>query len=412
MKHFLRNRDAVLVVGARALMFAMDALVLTVLVLRVHAGGSGPLANAGLFIALAVPSALLAAPAGRVADRFDSRLVLTSALAVQAVAATALAAADDLVWTYAWAGILQSGFVFASPVWQALVPRIVGEEGVQALAGVQMLAGSIAGPVGAGLGGVLVEALGPRTPTLAASLLALTVAALAWAVRTRRGGVHSKADAAGPAASGPRGGLALVLADPVLRGVLIGGVILVIVAQGVSIVAVFLVRDELGASPAQYGLGEVVFGVGSLVAAAIVVRLNSDRRRILGIVIGFGATAALIAALGTVTVFEAYLVLMTLMGLGNATANGSIAPLFLLRTDEAHRGRVMAIVGGAFSVASVIALVLGGIAGSTLGPRLLCIIGGLLGVGATGVMAVLARSGLTLRQAQGAAAEPVEAHAG
>ena len=50
---------------------------------------------------------------------------------------------------------------------------------------------------------------------------------------------------------------------------LLGSIPLIIVLEGVNVVEVFLVRDNLGASPTAYGLLEACFGAGAVTGAAL-----------------------------------------------------------------------------------------------------------------------------------------------
>lgn len=396
MKRLLHTwpRDAWLTLAARAAMMAVNALVLVALMLRIHDAGLGPLANTGLMAALAAPPVLTVRLAGWVADRYDSRRILLAALGAQAVAALALAASTDLLWTYAWALVFEAGFSFSSPVWLALVPRIVGDERVQGLAGAQMLASSLTAPLGAAAGGFLVEAAGTRTPPLAAAAGIGLALAAALAIGTRRSGASASGPGAASAAVG--GGLAAIRRDPVLASILAGGIVLVLVVQGVNVVEVFLVRDALGASPAQFGLGELFFAAGSIAASFVVARLRSDRLRVAGVLGGFGLSALVCVGIGLVPTFPGYLGLLVALGLFNAVANGGTGPLFLLRTPEELRGRVMAALGGSFAAASLVALVFGGLAGTWLGPRVTFVAGGglaflvVLGMAAVSLPAVAA----------------------
>ncbi len=144
-------RDVGLLLTARGIALLLDSFLTVALVLRVEASGAGPWANAGLMIALAVPSVALMRWAGRVADRRDSRWVLTVAVAIQIIACLVLATpvAVRPGWVLSAACVVfQTGFTFANPIWMVLVPRIAGEEGVQRLSGNQMLISSVATPWG------------------------------------------------------------------------------------------------------------------------------------------------------------------------------------------------------------------------------------------------------------------------
>ena len=377
MKVLFHSRDAVTVIAARALMMAALAVVTVSVLLRVHDAGHGPWATSAVFVVLAVPSVLGMGVAGELADRVDSRTLLALALTAQVIGTLALGTGTGLVWTLAWLALFEAGFVVASPVWTALVPRIVGDEGVQRVAGAQMVASSIAQPLGAAAAGLLVDRIGHLRTPWTATLITLAVVAMALSLRTRRGG---RADGARQVSAG--GGLAYIRREPVLLALLTGTVVLVFAVQGVNVVEVFLVRDALQASASQYGLGELGFGLGSIIAGILIGRVASDSGRVRTVVGGFALAGLVCVAIGLAGNFWVYWTLLSVLGLVNAAANGCLGPLVVLRTPDHLRGRVVAVLSGVVSAASVVSLLAGGLVGSWLGPRLTFVAAGLLGTAA------------------------------
>lgn len=358
------------------MMAALSVVTVTVL-LRVHDAGHGPWATSAVFVVLALPSVLGMRLAGDLADRIDSRVLLTSALSAQALATLALGTRAGLVWTLAWLALFETGFVLASPVWMALIPRIVGDAGVQRVAGVQMVVSSLAQPLGAAAAGLLVERIGHLRAPWTATVVVLVVLVVAVSLRTRRGG---RIDAAPDPA--PGGGLAQIRRDPVLLALLSGTVVLVLAVQGVNVVEVFLVRDALHASASEYGLGELGFGLGSVVAGLLIGRVATDTGRLRTVVGGFALAGLVCVAIGLAPDFWVYWTLLSVLGLVNAAANGCLGPLVVLRTPDHLRGRVVAVLGGVVSAASVVSLLAGGLVGSWLGPRLTFVAAGVLGTAA------------------------------
>lgn len=357
-------------------MMAALSVVTVSLLLRVHDSGHGPWATSAVFVVLAVPSVLGMGVAGNLADRVDSRVLLVAALTAQLVATLALGSRAGLTWTLAWLFVFEAGFVVASPVWTALVPRIVGDEGVQRVAGAQMVASSLAQPLGGAAAGLLVDRIGHLRTPLAAAALTVVVLGVTLALRTRRGGHRDPANTREPGG----GGLDHIRREPVLAALLVGSVILVIGVQGVTVVEVFLVRDALHASASGYGLGELAFGLGSVLAGVLVARVATDAGRLRTIVGGFALTGLVCVAIGLAPDLAVYWLLLTFLGLTNAAANGCLGPIVVLRTPEHLRGRVVAVVSGVVSAASVVSLVAGGFVGTRLGPRTTFVAAGTLGV--------------------------------
>lgn len=388
-------RDGWILLTARGVFSLLESMLLVGLILRVEASGAGTLANAGLMIAMAIPAVVTMRWAGRTADRVDSRRILTWAIAVEFIACLVLATGFTLRpgWVmYAACLVFQAGFSFANPVWMILIPKIVGEDRVQKLAGMQMLVTSFASPAGSALAGILVDVAGTRIVPLVVAGLLCVVGVLARVIRTRH-----QAEAGAEEQAEKMGGMGVIGHDRILLSVLIGSMVTVLVVQGVNVVEVFLVREDLGVSATLYGLTEVFFAVGTAVASTIVVRLITDKRRVWAITLGFAGCSLVCVAVSQVPNYYVYAGLSTLLGFANAIGNGALGPLFLLRAPESQRGRVMATLNGMFSSASIFALFLGGLAGVWLSPRMTFLAGGLSSLPVIAVMGILAIP-LTLRK--------------
>ena len=115
-------RDLRLLAGAVAASAAGDLILVVVLSLRVHDLTGSGFAVAALFAALMGPIALLATPAGRIVDRFETRRTLALVSVGQAVVATGLVFATGLLAILPLAALLGTGAAIAGPAEAALVP--------------------------------------------------------------------------------------------------------------------------------------------------------------------------------------------------------------------------------------------------------------------------------------------------
>jgi hypothetical protein len=93
-------------------------------------------------------------------------------------------------------------------------------------------------------------------------------------------------------------------------------------------------------------------------------------------------------------------------GIGNGVLNLAVGSLVGMRSAEAVRGRVAAIVGGLASAGQVGAMLLGGVLASVLAPRQIFVLAGLLG------MLVPLALGHRLLAAAGRPAAPLAAERG
>jgi len=311
--------------------------------------------------------------AGRIADRYDSRPVLLVSSAVQLLACAGLASVENRWSTYAFVMALQCGQAVSSPTWGALTPRIAGDEDMGRVISLQQSLRAVTGIAGAALAGLLVGTLGISAAlwldcaTFGAALLA------AGLVRTRRGGRHqtSGLHLTPVPSTRPRAldGLRVLRRDRLVWLLFVGSIPFIVVLEGVNVVEVFLVRDDLGASPTAYGLLEAFFGAGAVVGAWFAGRMSTDAARVDCVLAGMAGTALCIGLAGLAPTVVVLAVWLVLLGVFNGGSNAAIGPLFVLRPAEADRGKVLATVNGVQRAGSVLALGLGGLVGGWLGAR-------------------------------------------
>ena len=170
--------------------------------------------------------------------------------------------------TYLLVVVLQCGQAVAGPTWGALIPRIVGDGEVGRVLALQQSLLAVTAVAGAALAGLVVGAHGTAAALWldAATFGGLLVAAAL--VRTRRGGRPAGGPADRTAAASPRprtlDGLRVLRRDRLVWLVFAWTVPFVIVLEGVNVVEVFLVRDDLGASATAYGVLQGFFGAGAV----------------------------------------------------------------------------------------------------------------------------------------------------
>lgn len=182
------------------------------------------------------------------------------------------------------------------------------------------------------------------------------------------------------------GGVRIVRADALVWPLFVGMLVMIVLVEGVNTGEVFLARDVLGASPAQYGLGEVASGIGGVIGAALAGRLAGDRAQALGTLVGFGAGCAAILAAGLAPNFWIYLGLVVALAAAAGVGNAASGALIMRRTPDADRGKVQAGLSGLARSATLIALALGGTAVTLAGPRLAFVLAGVGGLLAVGVV--------------------------
>lgn len=377
------HRDVRLILPGRTMAMAGNAMALVTLLLQSHERGVGTLGVAALLVCMALPVIATMGVAGRLADTADSRLLLAGGVGVQVLALLLLAWSPSFAVTLLGVVVLELGQAVIGPVWTGLLPRVVGDDAIGSAIAWQQGLGAVAAPLGAAAGGLLYGRVGPSTALLAAAGCFAALLVVTLCVRTRR---HLAAErrsmptTAEPVSSSLLAGVAVLRRDRVVWPVFLALVPMVVMVEGVNAVEVFLARDTLGASPEQYGLGELAAGVGGVLGAAVAGRLGGDRAWVRGTIGGFAIGCGALALAGAAPSFWVYLGLMVVVagaaGVGNA-CNGA---LVVTRTPDAQRGTVGAALNGIARTASVVALALGGLVGMLASPRTVFIVGGALGM--------------------------------
>ena len=404
MKHIFHNtgawlgRDARLMLTASALVVGALGLSLVTLLLRVHASGAGPYAATVLLLCISLPTILTMGIAGSLADRHDSRLILVGTLSVQATALVGLAVWDALLPTYALTLLATTAGALGMPVWTAVLPHLAGEEHTARLVSLQQGLRAVAMPAGAGLAGVVVQTMGEAAALLVAATLSLVAGLTPLLVRTRRVPVEPE-----PLSLLPVAALRSMRGQGVAFVLVVALVPFIIAVEAVNAVEVFLVRDVLGASPAQFGLAAVAGGVGAVLGALAAGSLADPARRVPLTLAALGLTAATQVGQGVSPGFTVFLLFCLVAGVALGLANALIVVVILDETPDSLRGRVIAVVSGVARSGSVVATVFGGSLAVAIGPRLAFVTTGTLGL-ATAALAAYAIRRSTVRNAEPAVA--------
>jgi MFS family permease len=216
--------------------------------------------------AAALPFVILAMPAGALADVVDRRrlliatqLLMLSASAVLGVLTVAglVSAPVLLAATFA----LGVGTALNGPAWQAIVPELVGRGEVPSALALNGLGINAARAVGPALGGFVVAALGPGAAFLlnAASFVGVLVVLHTW--QRPPAGVTLPAETLLGAI---RAGARYTRHAPGLRAVLGRALAFTTFASALWALLPTLVRQGIGAGPADYGLLLAAIGAGAV----------------------------------------------------------------------------------------------------------------------------------------------------
>lgn len=384
-----RNRDFVLASSARFIATAgMGAVIISVMLhlQNIAAAGqtavAGPWLVAAYLLCSALPLVLLAPWAGRLADTRDSRTLATASSVVSAAAVAGMGLGMQYLDNYlpvlfAMTFLLDTAQAVAGPTWQALLPRIVGEERTPRALGTMQATIMIAGMVGPAAGGLLSGWGGSGLVFAAACACYLAMALGALLIRTRRGTAAERAGRDKPALLD---GLRLIRRDGLVWALVLGALFFITVGEATNVLEVFLARDELGASETQYGLLAASFGLGMASGAALASRIKTPPARLRALLASMALTSAFLGIMALVPSVELLFVAYTAMGAACGVLNACFGAIAILRIPESGRGQAMAIIGGMTRAVSIGALALGGLLGALLPIRVSFLVTGVGGV--------------------------------
>lgn len=229
--------------------------------------------------ATALPTFLLALPAGVLADHFDRRrLLILCQLALAAVGAALAALSYAHMLTVGAIVLLAflagSAAALAAPAFQAIVPHLVPREDVRPAVALSAVSFNIARVVGPGVGALLLASVGPAA-AYACNVAAYGATILALLL------VRSASEP--PAVRAPmvfweelHQGFAFVGQSAGLRRILLRGSALFLCASCYLALTPLIAHDLMGGRPDVYGFLLAATGAGSIAGGAI---LSAAKKR-------------------------------------------------------------------------------------------------------------------------------------
>ena len=376
-------RDVSLTAGARAISLGGDFLAATALVLAFQQRGDSGYGVAALLLASTVPIVVLGRLGGRLADRFDSRRLLTAVGLGQAVCCAVMAFTDHPAALIALSALLASGVAVSQPTFAALVPDMVRRESLPRAMAIMQTSSSVGMIAGPALAGFLVQGFGLRIPLLlnAATFVAIALAGLA--IQTRRGTDH-KTDSGTTATTDWR-----VRDDALLARLIPASALSIGAISVVNVVLVFFIRGTLGASAAAYGLVDAVLTIGLIIGAWLVARRTpGDAGLAAGMLVTLAGMAAMFLLASTVPAVAWLIPIYLVSGVFNGGMNTIANLLIARRVPDRARGRAYGTWVGVANGAVAVGYLISGPLLQVLSPRQIVAaagVAGLLAIAALGV---------------------------
>ena len=354
-----------------------DALTNLAVLLVVNQLTGSVAALALMAIVLAVPPLTIGVIAGAWVDRLEPRRIMLVADALRAVLVLGLVVvhSSDQVWILYVLGLAEASVgTFFTPSRTTLVSVIVPRNGLMAANSLSHSGRMVAMVAGSAAAGVLVSVTGSSWPAFVADSATFVASfLLVLGVRTRLRG--DRIERAGAETGGSsivrevRTGISAVAGSPKLVATIVAACAVMLGVGAVNVLFVPLLINDLGVSPAFFGVIDGAQMLGMVAAAAILsARLAfypTSRVLVTGMLSLAGFTAAL-AGVGSVW---HVVVLLFVAGVIVTPVQASLATLVQTGAGIEMRGRVSALLNSATSGASVLSMAFAGLAGDLLGAR-------------------------------------------
>ncbi|MDH2389217.1 MFS transporter [Streptomyces sp. HNM0663] len=382
--------------------FLGDAITKITLIYVVATETANPVLYVSLVvIAQLLPSGVLGAFVGPLADRLPARLLMVGSDLVRAVLALAMIAVRDaplLLLTL----ILLSGA--AKAVFETAritaIPLIVRGHSIPTAVALFQSTNHTLNLVGPALGGLLL-AFGSVTAVFVIDAATFVVSAVLLASMA----VLREVPAPGPDSGREsywqslRTGVGGVLAVPSLRFL---AVVLVPVMLALGLFTTNLNSQLLavfGLGPLAFGLAQAAFGAGSIAGALTgppLVRRFTDRKLLIGSIVLFGASLLLLDPTGRLRDSLGVPVVLAwclLAGLGSGLFQVPVANTLLSDLPEHLRGRGVGLLNALMVNFTILGVVLGGVVADAAGIAESIIFTGALLLPAAALLAAVSRRG-------------------
>ncbi|HEX9711243.1 MAG TPA: MFS transporter [Actinomycetota bacterium] len=314
----------------------------------------------GLVLALRLlPAAILSGFLGLVVDRFDRRRVLVACTLGRALIYGSLPLVGGVAPVLALALVAEVGTLAYSAARDATLPRLVPRDLLSTANGISMASTFIAMPFGSGLFAVLLwlqgltGSRGVDLSLLAAAGLLGGATVLIGRIATDAGIIeqHENSPATG-ARAGFRAVREVFAADPILRRVALGGLVVASLGGSLLTLGLAYVRETLEAGPAAYGVLLTTFCAGAAAGVGLLHRARSILPRLFHVASGVMGAILLVMAIFPSAVVG-YGMSFLFGGAFVATFLGGVT-ILQDRVHDAVRGRTFAMAHSSLRVGAVV----------------------------------------------------------
>ncbi len=374
----LRARDFSLYLGASFLSTIALQVQATALAWHIYEITRDPFQLGLVGLAEFLPAALLALPAGHMADRLDRRRLILIGFAAELVAALTLVslATTDRITELA---ILSIALCFgvaravATPAARAMMPSLMPREHFASAVAWSSTSWQVATIAGPGLGGLLYW-IDPAMAYGGAAIGFAGASLCAFLMRSRAVAAPPKGEGEGNLAA-ILAGLVLIVRNRLLLGTISLDLFAVLFSGATALIPVFA-QDILHVGADAGGLLRSAQGAGATLTALLLTQVPLQRHvgRRLFMAVGVFGIAVIVFGLSR----DYWLSFAALLVLGAADMvsvyiRGTLVPL---ATPDALRGRVTAVESVFIGASNELGMFVAGTGGALLGPVGAVLVGG------------------------------------
>ena len=292
----------------------------------------------------AFPMLGLALFGGAIADRFERKRLIQLGQIVPAILALGIGIiifTDNIRWYHLLLVSMIQGsmFSFMMPARQAIIPQLVGKEGLSNAMALNAAGMSVMTLVSPAIAGVLYAWTGPANVYFVIAALNLSAVVLTGFV-PKTGTVSSTTK--GPIVKDIAAGLTYIKQTQIIRILLIMGLATTLLAMPFRFLMPVFVVDVYHKGPESMGLLVAIMGGGSLVGSLFIASIGQWKRGMI-LIIGSFASAFALLLLAFLPFYFAAAVIMILLGLGDAARRTINQSLVMEKTDAIFQGRVMSV---------------------------------------------------------------------
>jgi len=388
LRELLRDRTVGLLLSVELLTTLGFGATATALGWQAYSRVHEPIVLGLLGLAEFIPAALLAIPAGHVADRNDRRRVAALGLAVVTLTCAGLAvdaaAGDTKVWPlYAFAFLSGVGNAYAGPAITPLLAAGVSQRSfaraVAVLISVMQVA-MIAGPAVAGL----LQIISSPAPYIFAGLCAAAAAVMVSIVPAAIGRAHVGEHKA--TFSDALAGARFIFATPALLGAISLDLMAVLFGGATALLPIFS-QTVLHVGALGNGLLRAAPGIGAVVVGTVLSGRPLKRRVGRTLLIVVAVFGVFTVVFGLSTNFALSMAALAALAGADVVSMSIRATLVPLLTPPALRGRVGAVERVFIGASNELGAFESGIAAALIGAVPAVLLGGIASIAVAGVWA-------------------------